>query len=127
MIDLTTLGIRAVRMDQSSCTIAMPKLYVSLGLEDAQFADATCMGIHLMRRFEQARGQLFCDVMGHIAKHDRSPLDRLEQLERFAVASLPSSEWADNPAQAELRRFVKLKSGAASWSLSGYGKESTTS
>lgn len=123
MTDLTSLGIRAVRASSSSCVIAMPKFYVDVDLEDIGFASVERRPLDLLSRMEAARGLLFHDVIGHIAKHDRHPLDRMRQVEAAAYATLPDSEWHDSPSQAQLRALLTSKSGSPSWRRDGYGKE----
>ncbi len=78
---------------------------------------------HVIDLFDDGRRALFHLAMEHIAKHDRSPIDRLKQVEDLARATLPREPGDDTGDQRDLRHLLSAKPGSPSWGRSGYGKD----
>ena len=74
---------------------------------------------------------MFRVVMDHIAKYDREPLDRLEQIETAARDLLDAlgpvgfsrTSGPITKAALDLEQLLRAKPGAVSWQLDGYGKD----
>jgi hypothetical protein len=87
----------------------------------------------LHMHIDAVQGQIFRASVDHIAEHDHSPLDRLEQIERAARALLDAMGGLERIAvtgpgpvssrAGELDQLLTYKPGAASWNPDGYGKD----
>lgn len=145
---LETLGVRAlgddvkVRMDPCSdmllIRLALPKHSVAVKIDvDA----ATLMRTEefcnlLLKELDRGQRMLFRAVIDHIAKHDRSPIDRVKEIEAAAAALLNAVssdlggiqmtyDTANRVLSAayQLRQLIEHKMGAASWERNGYGPD----
>ena len=89
-----------------------------------------------MKTLENGARVLFRDVVNHIAEHDRSPIERVETLEKHARALLEALDIGLNDirmpfgaaskvqnAAHDLAQLLKAKPGAATWARNGYGKD----
>ena len=112
------LGVLLLRASTDQrLVIALPSITVAASL-DGQLDPES-----IMRTVSEATRQLFRIVIDHIAKHDRSPLDRLKQVEECARKALPRNPDADTGNQRELRLLLTHKPGAISWRRNGYGED----
>lgn len=77
----------------------------------------------LLKRIDDARRSLFARARHHLTEHDRSPQDRLDQIEVAARALLDAmgAPWGANGPVAkawnDLDQLVRSKTGAISWQL----------
>jgi hypothetical protein len=143
---LPSMGVRAVGPDRKTSIspdrdgcmvrIGLPPIRVDVEIERDQLAMRERAADYLMRCLDSGVKRLMYEVVQHIAKHDRSPIDRVQSLERAALALIEAlgvglddirmpygvSAKVQN-AVYDLATLVKSKPGAASWSRSGYGEE----
>jgi hypothetical protein len=143
---LPSMGVRAVGTDRKvqidpdrdelMVRIGLPPIRVDVEIERDQLAMHERAADYLMRCLDNGVKRLMYEVVQHIAKHDRSPIDRVQSLERAATAliealgvglddiRMPYGVSAKvQSAVYDLATLVKLKLGAASWSRTGYGEE----
>lgn len=146
---LEPLGLRPIRRgemavhaapcsDALEVRVALPPMSVDVTLErDPRHSHSpSAWSLHILKQFDTAQRKLFHGVVEHIARHDRSPLDRMKQVEAAANmlivalgASLDDvrmpfgSSGAVSHAVYELQSLLKAKPGSPSWSTAGYGKE----
>jgi hypothetical protein len=143
---LPSMGVRAVGPDRKTSIspdrdgcmvrIGLPPIRVDVEIERDQLAMRERAADYLMRCLDSGVKRLMYEVVQHIAKHDRLPIDRVQSLERAALALIEAlgvglddirmpygvSAKVQN-AVYDLATLVKSKPGAASWSRSGYGEE----
>lgn len=110
--------------------LAVPRFQCNVDLDEALIADrSTSAADVLLKVLDGARRELFGKTVEHVAKHDRSPLDRTEQIERMAQALIDAIETVGfvpmniAHAAADLQQILRAKPGAASWSRNGYGAD----
>lgn len=142
---LEPLGVRAlgremkVRVDPGSdrfrIRLAMPAMYIDVDLEHEELLRADGQ-MRMLDKLDRHVKLLFTYVIDHIAKHDRSPIDRMKDIEGAATALLDAmsihlddvrmmhgSSSAVLNAAYRLRELVGAKPGAAAWGPNGYGRD----
>jgi hypothetical protein len=144
---LDKIGVRALGHDQKVITdpdpgrdgfrirLAMPLMWVDVRIDHADLLGARGP-ITVFDEIDRSKRALFAAVVDHIAKHDRSPLDRVRDIEAAAAALLDAmhvhlddirmphgSSSAVLNAAYRLRVLVEAKPGAASWRTNGYGQD----
>lgn len=137
---LDQLGVRAVQFDGQSVTIgafrdayrirlAMPADRIDVEIDALRAAKSPEQCVELMY-LELERGQrtLFHHTFEHMAKHDRTPLDRVKSLEDAAKKLLEAMGVLDEirmpyghgskvgNAAEELALLLKRKPGSVTWS-----------
>lgn len=93
----------------------MPVLRATADLDGIEAANPSRIPDLLMQAVDAARDRLFHSIREHLAQHDRSPIDRLQQIEAAARAVLPDDAWNDTNEQGNLRQLLDTKPGAVSW------------
>lgn len=132
---LEPMGVRAlgpVRRDEGcdgyAIRLAMPLMYIDVHLDRFELT-GTGGQMRAYDRIGHCARVLFAGVVDHIAKHDRSPIDRTRDIETAATALLDAmhmphgSSAAVVNAEYRLRALVSAKPGAAAWRKNGYGDD----
>jgi hypothetical protein len=128
---LETMGIRALRQsgmnvlvdeERDSCRvrIALPMFWSSVQIEYRDRPE------FLVKKIDDARESVCVATMNHIAKYYRSPVDRLEQIERAVQKLIDALDTLGAPSGIlkltnELTHLLKCKPGSPAWSPTGYG------
>lgn len=141
---LDPMGVRAVGSDRRvrvddgrdgyTIRLAMPAMYVDVNFDHLELAGVGGQ-MRVYDRIGRCARVLFAGVVDHIAKHDRSPIDRTKDIEAAATALLDAihihldevrmphgSSAAVVNAAYRLRELVSAKPGAA-WRRNGYGED----
>lgn len=100
----------------------LPGMHVQVKLDQMRLAFRPDFD-QLMKQVDDAKRRLFAMVRKHIAEHDRSPTDRLEQLEAASRRLLEAMgenfiRWSTGPvadACREIDQVLRAKPGATSW------------
>ena len=142
---LEGLGVRALGRDQKvipdpgghgyRIRLAMPALYVDVEIDQTDLVERNGP-IRVHDKLDAGARILFAGVVDHIAKHDRSPVDRVKDIEAAATALLDAMRVnlddvrmpyglssAVLNAAYKLRELVAQKPGAAAWGRNGYGQD----
>ncbi len=125
---LRSMGLVLDQVRHQRVRIAMPLYQCDVNLdEELLMSPESSSGPHLIKEFGRARCELFGRTIDHIAKHDRSPVDRLAQIEDLTLSLIKAIKLAGfvpleiaAPA-AELEVLLREKPGSPSWSRAGYG------
>lgn len=143
---LEPFGVRALGQDakvrvspatgELSVRLALPLFQVDVRLEQGDMMTTERLVEYTCERLERGARELRHAVVEHIAKHDRSPIDRTKDLEAAATALLDAmgvnlddvrmpfgSSSAIANAAFRLRELVRHKTGAPAWGPAGYGRE----
>jgi hypothetical protein len=132
------LGVRVVRVDRlradrvTMVTIAVP-LITEISIDEDAYEDAYAANRILVMLQEGAR-RLFADTVEYIAKYDRSPIDRVRDLEASARKLIIAVESTLNGrttahdlslATFELHTILGHQPGSAAWVRNGFGGDQT--
>jgi hypothetical protein len=143
---LEPMGVRALGQerkveidagrDQFRIRLALPQRYVDVRIDREDRLSTEAFGLLALERIERSARVLFRDTIDHIAKHDRSPIDRVKEIEAAARSLLDAmkvhlddirmpygSSAAVVNAAYKLRQLVEMKTGAAAWGRNGYGED----
>jgi len=116
---------RSLDVDGYRIRLGMPQMMVAVELGHELLESNPEYAVDELHR---GVGKLFSTVIDHIAKHDRSPIDRMQQIE--AAARYLCDALIGNPTDGvptmervlRLRQLLDAKPGSPSWGRGGYGQ-----